>query len=678
MNFRFSPPLRGVIAKVGSVFGIGKDTEDGKPAIAYDDDGSPLFKEDIIKKVMEDLTMRKQERGMLEMQWTLNANFLTGNQYCEINTYRGEIEQLEPVYPYLERETYNQISPLIETRVANLKKISYSMKVKPATNELKDYAKADISTSVLNQLQKISDFETKKNTAIYWNELCGNCFWLSWWDNSKGEFVGKTGIEGVDSEGKPFKYEQTYFEGDIDYGLITPYEIYPESMFKQTVEAQRSIILEQVKTADEVYDLYGVEVDGEEVQTFSLTPMASGGGFGYESTVMGIDTHTVKNGVKVVTMFERASKKHPEGRLIIIVGEDNLVYYGPLPYGEIPIVQMICREVPGQFFGKSTIEDLIPRQRSYNACKNRIHEYIRRIAIGNLSVEEGSVDVELLEEEGLVPGKPLIYKNGYNEPKPIMQGNLPGELLQELYNLKSDMEYIAGTSQLMVNGATPAGVTSGTAIQSLMEIDNTRLSLTGDYVRNSVRKLAQQWLGIYKRYASTKRIINFVGLNNIGKVIMWSKEDINSYDVEYIAENELLTSEEMQRQAFFELYNMGIFTDENGTIPTRVKLQAMEHMKMGAYSELMNMNMLHLQKAQSENAFFESGSIPEVDAFDEHEVHIEEHMRYVLQMEFQLLKLRKPEYAKALEQHIEQHKTVIEQKKQEEQIKALQMMQGMG
>ena len=183
MNFRFSPRITGVVASVGSLFNQNhKDERNGeKKVFDVDKDGNRLFKEDIIKSVLEKLSERKTERAPLEQQWTLNANFLVGNQYCDINPYRGDIEQLEPVYDWLEREAFNQIAPLIETRIANLKKINYMMKVKPATNELEDYAKADVSTSVLQYTQKASDFETKKNTMIYWNELCGNCFWLSWW-----------------------------------------------------------------------------------------------------------------------------------------------------------------------------------------------------------------------------------------------------------------------------------------------------------------------------------------------------------------------------------------------------------------------------------------------------------------------------------------------------------------
>lgn len=679
MSLRFAPPLRGITAAVGSIFAP-KQPEDETERVVFDhdDDGVPLFKEDIIGTVLDDLEKRKAQRSPIEQKWTLNANFLVGNQYCEINPYRGDIAQLEPVYDWLEREVFNQIAPLIETRIANLKKINYRMRVSPATNEFDDYAKAEVSTSVLQYVQKTSDFDSSKNTMIWWNELCGNCFFLSWWDKDKGDkYAEKIEIEIDGETGLPKQKRTEYRQGDLDYGLLTPYEIYPESVFKQTIEAQRSIILEQVKTVDEIYDLYDLKVEGTSVDTFTLTPIGSGGGFGYENTVVSIGHRTQDNAAKVVTYFEKPSKHVPDGKMIIIVNGEHLVYYGGLPYGRIPITQVTCREVPGQFFGKSAIEDLIPRQRALNGCINRIHEYIKRIAIGSYLVEEGSIDIDEFEQEGQAPGAALVYKSGTNKPDPVQIAMLPSELMQERYNLKADMEYAAGVSQLMVNGATPSGVTSGAAIDNLVEIDNTRLSLTGDHIRNAVRNLAILWLQIYKRYATTKRVINYVGNNDIGKAIIWSRQDINSYDVDYITENELLTSEDAQKQRFFDAYNMGLFTDVDGRIPERVKLRAIEFMKIGNYSEIMSLNTLQIQSAQRENVFFENGVIPEVSEFDEHEIHIDEHLRYFLQMDFQILKKNKPDYAKAFEAHIKQHKAVLQAEKQQEMMnKTPQLMQG--
>lgn len=687
MNIRFSPPIGGIDADKGLLskfFGKkskSKDVPEENEALDVGKNGEPLFKEDIIAKVLEELERRRGDRASFDLQCILNSNFLIGNQFCDINPASGEVQQQDAPVDWLEMRAFNHIHPLIETRIANLKKLSYSMKVNPRTNELDDYAKADVSTSILSYIQSSSDFKTKHNTAIRWNELCGNCFYMAWWDSSKGELVAEVEKEKYDEEGNLIGHEKEgIFQGDVDYCVLSPYEVYPEDIGEQGISNQRSVIVEQVMKVDDIKDLYGIEVEGSEIATFELTPVASGGGYGYENTVMSFGHKTARDSEKVVTYFERPSRHKPRGQMIIIVGADNLVYYGDLPYKRIPIVQMVCGEVAGQFFGKSTIENLIPFQKEYNSCKNRLHEYIKRISIGNPVVEEGSIDIDEYCDGGIEPGRPLIYKSGYSAPHYMENQQLPNEILQELYNLRNDMEYVAGVSQLMVTGSTPTGVTSGTAIESLRDIDNTRLSLTGDHIRNAVKDLGQLFLEIYKDYAKTPRVVNYVGSNDIAKALTWCGEDIDSTDVEFTTENELLHSEEMQKQKFIEAYNMGLFTDENGVIPERIKAKVIEYMKLGTYSELMSINDLHLQTANRENIFFLEGVLPEISEFDNHVVHFEEHERLLLQMNYKLAKKRHPEMAKAFEDHMRQHKMAMEQEKVQEQMRmqalSLQMQQG--
>ena len=129
-----------------SLFKLKRPDEDNAVSadvqLDVDREGKPLFRDDIINFVTDELDRRKQEKLPLENQWRLNSNFLAGNQYCDINVYSGNVEQLAPVYDWLERESFNRIAPLIETRIANLKRIKYLMTVKPRTSEIDDYAKA--------------------------------------------------------------------------------------------------------------------------------------------------------------------------------------------------------------------------------------------------------------------------------------------------------------------------------------------------------------------------------------------------------------------------------------------------------------------------------------------------------------------------------------------------------
>ena len=75
------------------------------------------------------------------------------------------------------------------------------------------------------------------------------------------------------------------------------------------------------------------------------------------------------------TYMEKPGRRWPYGRLLITAG-DQLLYEGVLPGGEYPLVQLKSKEVSGQFYGKSVIEDLIPLQRCYNGIQNRINDFI--------------------------------------------------------------------------------------------------------------------------------------------------------------------------------------------------------------------------------------------------------------------------------------------------------------
>ena len=639
-------------------------------SLGTDADGNIIFEEDIIAMLKDELDRRRQERLPLELQWQLNSNFYDGNQFCDINIGMQEIMQ-RPECESEEgnsHEVFNRIAPLIETRIANLKKINYVMEVKPATNEADDYQKAKIATAVLRHTQEASGFNTKKDALILWNELCGSCFWLTWWDPTKGNPHISFTERYTDGNGATAYRERTIFEGDVDYGLLTPYEVYPESVFKQTVQDQRSIIVEQVRTVDEIETLYGVRVEGEDVDSFTLTPVAAAGGLGYEATVITMGKATHHNSKRVITYFERRSRAFPRGRMAILIGDDKLVYYGPMPTDDIPIVRTVCKERAGQFFGKSVIEELIPLQRQYNTACNDIADYLKGAKSYQYIVFQGQVDMDEFEVRAGDPKGILVYKGNPAYP-PIRQSALAfsGDVFSQKRDLEGQMEYVAAVSQLMVYGQTPTGVTSGTAIESLRDIDNTRLALTGDYIRNSVIELAKLWLGLYKKYASTYRVIQYTGSNVLGAALVWNADDINGYDIVFSTENELMTSETTQWQRVLQLLQANIVDQR---LAEEVSEKAREYIKTGKYDTEQSINELQTQAAARENAMFQRGVLPTVNDYDNHKIHADEHIKFILQTDFMMMQIEKPELAWYMIDHWKQHMSILEQNQAAMQMQA--------
>lgn len=86
-----------------------------------------------------------------------------------------------------------------------------------------------------------------------------------------------------------------------------------------------------------------------------------------------------------------------------------------------PIIEKVLAKYPQikytDIYGKNgLVENLIPVQRAYNALCNKKTEFINQIVCGNMIVEDGSVDVDALEENGFPVGKILLYRQGAKQP----------------------------------------------------------------------------------------------------------------------------------------------------------------------------------------------------------------------------------------------------------------------
>lgn len=87
-------------------------------------------------------------------------------------------------------------------------------------------------------------------------------------------------------------------------------------------------------------------------------------------------------------------------------------------YNHLKIIVEKYKELGDELlYGKNgLVQLLIPLQRRYNAIKNREMEYINRTTMGVVCVEDGSVDIEELAEEGIYAGKVIVYRQGATQP----------------------------------------------------------------------------------------------------------------------------------------------------------------------------------------------------------------------------------------------------------------------
>lgn len=592
---------------------------------------------DLVKEVMSDYLNRKEARKSLETGWLLNANFYAGNQFAEIMP-NGEIRDNGKDYYWQSREVFNHIAPIIETRLAKFAGVGVGVTVRPATGDSSDVNAAKFSTALLKSVQEENDFKKLTREAIFWAEICGTSFYKVSWSNEKGAFLSPS-----------------LREGDVDVTVCPPYEIYPDNLSARDLSEVKSLIHAKAYPASVVEEVWQVKVKGGEVDV--LSPEIPLGRYNGRT---GMLPEVKKDYVVVVERYTLPDKKNPEGRLTV-VGGNKLLYDGILPYingknGErgFPFVRQTCLEKPASFFGTGIIDRLIPVQRAYNAIKNRKHEYLNRMAMGILMVEDGSVDVDSLQEEGLAPGKVVIYRQGSNVPVMLNMGGVPNEFYEEENRLLSEFVTVSGVSDFLTSSTISSSNVSGVALNLIIEQDNNRLSITIGSIKNASRELGRQVLRLYKQFASDLRLKRICGENGETELKSFNANDITGDDIVFDVESETVDSVTTRKAMAEDLLRLGVFNDENGKITDTARLKLLEIMGFGNWENALSTKELHVKRAAKENIDIKDKA-PEIQDTDDHSLHIEEHIRYMISEENDLSEQDR----KTLSEHIRRHRVYL-------------------
>ena len=203
-----------------------------------------IFKEDLVASVLEDFNRRRQERQNFEHQWQLNLNYLAGNQYCEIMP-TGEIKEEDSFYGWQSRNVFNHIAPIIDTRLAKLSRVRPSMSVRSASSEESDLKTAMISSDILNSTYSRLAVDKIISNATMWSEVCGTAFYKVTWNEKSGKKLGESG-------------DKVIYDGDVLVKAVSPFEIFPDSLFHSELSDCKSIIYAHPYSVSDIESEYGV------------------------------------------------------------------------------------------------------------------------------------------------------------------------------------------------------------------------------------------------------------------------------------------------------------------------------------------------------------------------------------------------------------------------------------
>ncbi|MDD5511548.1 MAG: hypothetical protein PHI12_12170 [Dehalococcoidales bacterium] len=623
----------------------------------------PKTQDEFVRFVDDEHKRRHEERRGFELQWRLNIAFIEGNQHLDINPVALTLEEMPKLYESQEREVFNHIAPIIETRYSRLSRLKPILRCRPSTNEQRDIHAAKVGSHLLKNITYEQGALKILNECYAWMESCGCVLTKNGWDPAKGQVLGNFTDVIMDGDQVSFK-DQTVREGALDVTICPPQEIFPDSSYRQGIKQCKSILHAKAYHVDEVDEIWNVEVDPEEVNVLQLQKSMFGvSGLGYGLGNFMFANVKMKDFALVKELWMLPSKHFPEGLLVIICSK-KVLHVGSLPYrigddGEVglPFVKLDCIERPGVFWGKSVVERLIPLQRRYNALRNRKAEYLNRAAIGGLWVEDGSMDLADLEAHGNDPGYIGIVNRGYNYPRERVIPPLPDAFNTEEFGLLQEFNMLAGVSDLARQSKAPPGVKSGKAISLSLEQDDARQFSTALNVEHFLIDNGKQWLRLTRQFKRFPSVLRSIGEDNLVELIDWTGADLHSADdVVLDALSPMLESPIQRRQMVFDLLGAGLLIDpETGKVEKDMRSQIFEMLQLGNWEAADSDDQLQVSKAKRENLMLKQGQLPQPVPYDDHILHMQTHNKERLTAEYEAMIRSNPVLDFLFRNHVDQH-----------------------
>jgi hypothetical protein len=619
----------------------------------------------------------KDIRSRFEKHWYLNMAFYNGNQWVFWNNGRLDTPKL-PKHRLLIVD--NRILPVVQTRIAKKTKQRPIWTVTPNSPDDSDIDAAKLGEVVMEDMwRRLSMFE-KLNDVLMWADIAAAGFWKCYWDptaGEKAEFVlGPDGKPLTDDNGRMMKTDEVppellqkfgaktkvIAQGEICIEVRSPFMILPDPL-AQRLDDCEWIIEETVQSEEYVKAHYNVEVEGD---TDTTEGPADGRTFPTYTESSGSSAY---QGVKVKEFWAKPSSTFPQGKYVVWVKNQKLHeddnYYNDLPY-----VMFTGVPSPGRFWPTSIVEQLRDPQIELNKIRSQILENAQRI--GNPSLLKNKM--ANVEYSG-VPGEEVLYDDITQNSVPsfLQPPEMPAYVRELIDRNEASIREISGQHEVS-SSQVPAGVTAASAINLLLEQDDTRLGPAIQDMENALSKAGQFILNMAAKYYTEERMLTRAGEEGDYDIQGFRGNMLkNNTAVEVQAGSMMPVSKAAKQAAMRDQLTMFI---QNGVpLEPRIMRKAFRDMEVGGLEVLFADLTEGLRQCKRENRYLYQGMQLPINSFDDDDLHISEHEEEMRSSRYFRMMIENPQAAEIFEQHVMLHRDRRAQAQEQEQQQQLEMAQ---
>ncbi len=614
----------------------------------------------------------KTARQPYEADWYLNRAFFIGQQW--VAYIAGAVTRPPSLDTTRQYVTDNRIKGIIISRVARKAKNRPSFSATPQSADDKAVDAARIGERILINDWEGQRLQSKMFTALMWADVCCDGFIKTYWDSKAGKrFEALVGPDGQPVPGpsgqiaRPEDAEalaqmmppemmaelrvETVNQGDIKNEVLSPFEFFPDPL-ATSMEDLEHCFEEKIRSLQYMKERYPTDVKGElytPVPDANIPLGVSEGASGYTGNLFkGGGTHS--GGVRCKEVRVKPCDNYPNGYMAIWAN-DTLLVQDDKPDDPMPYIKFASEEVPGRFWSAAVTTDLRGPQVDLNVIRTQIKENARRF--GNPAI---MCSRQAKVEYHGVPGERIDFDSTVMDAKPeyLIPPPMQAYIENEIGRIEKSMEEISGLHEVS-RATVPAGVTAASAINLLLEQDETRIGPEIQQMEFALGQWGTKILKLRAEYNTDERIVKIAGEDGNWDVFAFKGEMLGEDPhVEVQAGSSMPRSKAAKQAAMTEVlalvFQYGVPVDE------RNLRKFLKDYEAGGLDRLFEGMTEDAKQVNRENRLLLEGQQVTINGYDNHEFHVAEHTEFQKSHRYAQLP---PEIKQFFEQHVVEHRMYL-------------------
>lgn len=331
----------------------------------------------------------------------------------------------------------------------------------------------------------------------------------------------------------------------------------------------------------------------------------------------------MENSALELAYYEKPSKKHPKGRLVV-VANGVVLKDEALPVDEIPFAKFDDIVIGGKLYSESIITHVRPMQDQYNRLITRRAMWANALLAGKYVAARGHG----LSQEALNDTTEVVeydHVPGATPPTAMSIPNIPQYAYTEELSLEQMINDVMGINEVS-KGQLPAAGLPAIGMQLLTEQDDTRIGIMAERHEYSWAKVGRIILKFAEEYYVGKRILKEVGRGDKYLVKQFTgKELLGNNDVTVIRGSTLPGSKTLRRQEVINIFQMGLLGDP---AEPAVREKVLGMLQFGDTNEAWKDHEIDLQQVERDIQEMKEGKEVLLHELDNHALHIQEKNRF--------------------------------------------------